>query len=433
MDIYRINGGARLEGSARVHGSKNAVLPAMAASLMCRGECVIHNSPDLSDVRVMMDILRSYGCSCSLNDGTLVIDSSCAKGAAADPELMNMLRSSVFIMGPATAAFGFFESVHPGGCAIGKRPVDMHIAAMRSLGASAEEDEGRIHCSTAGKRLAGAEIEFAGVSVGATENAMMAACLAEGVTHIKNAAMEPEVIQLQNFLNAAGGRVSGAGTSRITVEGVQRLYPTEFTVMPDRIEAGTIIAAAAAAGGNVIIERAPAAHIKSITGVFEAAGCRFRHDASRGTLEIKAPRRLRGAGIVRTEPYPGFPTDMQSQLMAAMLRADGETVIHENIFEDRFTAARELLKTGAAIDIDAGGRTASVSGVVNTYGARMRAQDLRGGAALVIAALAAEGASIVENVCYIDRGYDKLEVMLQNLGAEVYRIKEETDGQRQRQ
>lgn len=432
MEIYRIKGGARLEGRTRVRGAKNAVLPVMAASLMCGGRCVIHNCPDLSDVRIMMKILESYGCECSLTDGVLVIDSSYAGASNSDAELMNKLRSSVFLMGPVTAAFGSFNAVHPGGCAIGRRPVDMHIGALRQLGALAYEDENGIHCSASGKRLTGAGIQFAGISVGATENAMMAACLADGVTRIKNAAMEPEIIQLQDFLNAAGGRVRGAGTSTVTIEGVERLDPTEFTIMSDRIETGTIIAATAATGGNVLIEGAPAAHIKSTADIFEAAGCLFKYDRQSGALEIKAPKRLKGAGKVTTSPYPGFATDMQSQLMASMLRADGETIIIENIFEKRFTVANELRKTGAVINVDARGRMAAVTGIGMIKGARMRAQDLRGGAALVIAALSAEGDSVVENICYIDRGYDKLEVMLQNLGAEIYRAEEVNNGEGQR-
>ncbi len=432
MDIYRIKGGARLEGRTRVRGAKNAVLPVMAASVMCRGKCVIHNCPDLSDVRIMMRILGTYGCVCSLEDGTLIIDASCAGSADADQELMNRLRSSVFLMGPVTAAFGSFDSVRPGGCAIGKRPVDMHIDAMRCLGAEAYEDDVGIRCRIIGKRLTGADIRFEGISVGATENAMMAACMADGVTHIKNAAKEPEIIQLQDFLNAAGGRVSGAGTSVITVEGVERLYPAEFTIMSDRIETGTIIAAAAATGGNVILEGAPAEHIGSVTDVFETAGCLFKYDRHRDELEIKAPKRLSSVGRITTAPYPGFPTDMQSQLMAAMLRAEGETVIRENIFEDRFAAVSEMSRTGAVINVSTDGRETVVTGVDGINGARMRAKDLRGGAALVIAALSAAGTSIIENVCYIDRGYDKLEVILQNLGAEVYRTKEEINGEWQR-
>lgn len=430
MEIYRINGGVRLEGRTRAKGAKNAVLPIMAASLMCRGECVIHNCPDLSDVRVMMKILELYGCSCSLYENTIVIDSAGAGSGSCTPELMSRLRSSVFLMGPVTAAFGSFESSRPGGCAIGKRPVDFHLYAMRSLGASAEENEDGIRCEVRlnSRRLKGADIVFPRVSVGATENAMMAACLADGVTRIKNAAREPEIMQLQDFINAAGGRVSGAGTSLITIEGVERLHPAEFTIMSDRIETGTIIAAAAATGGNVLIERAPAAHMKSVVSIFEAAGCSFRYDGGSGGLEIRAPRRLKGAGRVETQPYPGFPTDMQSQLMAAMIDADGETVIRENIFEDRFTAAGELRKTGALIYVGSGGREAVVRGVIGHSGARMRAHDLRGGAGLVIAALSARGTSTIENVCYIDRGYDKLEAILHDLGAEIYRVEEEVNG-----
>ena len=432
LEVYYIKGGIRLEGRTRVRGAKNAVLPVMAASLMCRGRCVIHNCPDLSDVRIMIRILESYGCICSLHDGELVIDSSGTENVNVAPELMNRLRSSVFLMGPVTAAFGSFDSVHPGGCAIGKRPVDMHIDAMRCLGAEAYEDDVGIRCRIIGKRLTGADIRFEGISVGATENAMMAACMADGVTHIKNAAKEPEIIQLQDFLNAAGGRVSGAGTSVITVEGVERLYPDEFTIMSDRIETGTIIAAAAATGGNVIIEAAPMEHIKSIVDVFESAGCSFKYDRHNDELEIKAPKRLSSVGRITTAPYPGFPTDMQSQLVAAMLRAEGETVIRENIFEDRFAAVSELIRTGAVINVSEDGREAVVTGVDGINGARMRAKDLRGCAALVIAGISAAGTSIIENVCYIDRGYDKLEVVLQNLGAEVYRTKEETNGERQR-
>ncbi|MCI8284229.1 MAG: UDP-N-acetylglucosamine 1-carboxyvinyltransferase [Firmicutes bacterium] len=419
MDTYHISGGNRLEGSCRVNGAKNAVLPILAASLMGKGGSRIKNCPGLSDVYAMISILESTGCAIDFKSGIIDISPKNIQNAEISEELMSSLRSSIFLMGPMLAVCGEFTAGYPGGCAIGSRPIDMHIYALRILGAEIEETDGKIRCRSG--RLTGGEIKFPAVSVGATENAMMAAALAQGTTVIKNAAREPEIAELERFLNCMGASVKGAGTGTITIEGRKDLQGCEFSVMPDRIEAGTILAAVAATGGEVLLTEAPVREMKNITKVLRKSGCHVHGEGS--FIYMKAPKRLRSAGYIETNPYPGFPTDMQSQIMTLMCVSEGSGVICENIFEQRFQTAPYLKKMGADIRID--GKYAFIKGKEKLFGARLRAEDLRGGAALVIAALCAQGESYIENVCLIDRGYDKLDMMLKNLGANIQRIKEE--------
>lgn len=419
MDTYHISGGSKLEGSCRINGAKNAVLPILAASLMGEGGSRIKNCPGLSDVYAMISILESAGCRVGFKDGIIDISPKNIKNAMISENLMSSLRSSIFLMGPMLAVCGEFTAGYPGGCAIGSRPIDMHIYALRILGAEIEENDQMIRCRS--KKLSGGEINFPAVSVGATENAMMAATLAEGTTIIKNAAREPEIAELERFLNCMGASVKGAGTGTITIEGKKNLYGCEFSVMSDRIEAGTLLTAAAATGGEVLLTEAPVREMKNITEVLRKTGCRIHAESN--FIYMKSPEKLKSPEYIETNPYPGFPTDMQSQMMALMCISEGSGVICENIFEGRFQTVPYLMNMGADIKID--GKYAFIKGKEKLSGARLRAEDLRGGAALVIAALCAEGESIIENICLIDRGYDKLDTMLKNLGANIQRIKEE--------
>ena len=331
---------------------------------------------------------------------------------------MRELRSSVFLLGPMLALKRSVHMGFPGGCDIGKRPVDIHLEALRRMGAEIEEKDGKIVCTV--KQLRGASVRLPFPSVGATENIMMAAAMAEGVTVIRNAAREPEIIELQDFLNAMGAEISGAGTSVIIISGKKQLHGAEWTVMSDRIEAGTLILAAAVTGGEIFVKNAPSASMESFLQCIRRSGVKI--DIQPDGIGVSAPPRLSASGKIETEPYPGFPTDLQSQFLAAMTAASGVSMIEENIFENRFKVLKPLRLMGA--DITLSENRACVNGVEKLHGARVKAEELRGGAALVIAGLAAEGDTVIENVCLIDRGYDKLEMTLRDLGADIARVKE---------
>ena len=419
LDTYHISGGKRLTGTVRTAGAKNAVLPILAAAVLGEGESVLKNCPALSDVYAMLGILAAAGCRTDFRDGEIRICSDEISETFLHGDLVQELRSSVFLLGPMLTSYGSVRMGFPGGCAIGKRPVDIHLNALRKMGAKIEECDGTIMCTA--EKLHGAAIHLPFPSVGATENIMMAAALAEGITVIRNAAREPEIRELQNFLNAMGAEISGAGTANIVISGKERLHGTEWTVMADRIEAGTFLLAAAATGGEIFVENAPADDMKAFLSCIESSGVRV--EIQPDGIAASAPQRLSSIGKLTTLPYPGFPTDLQSQFLAAMAAADGVSVIEETIFEDRFKVVRPLRLMGA--DITLSDNCACVNGVPRLHGARIRAEDLRGGAALVIAALAAEGRTVVENICLVDRGYDRLEMTLNDLGADIIRIKED--------
>ncbi len=418
MDIYRISGGRKLTGAASAAGAKNAVLPLLAASILGEGESVLKNCPALSDVYAMLGILEATGCRTEFTGRKISICADEMKETLLHGDLVRELRSSVFLLGPVLASRGSVRMRFPGGCAIGRRPVDIHLEALRKMGAEIGEEEGMIVCRA--EKLHGAAVRLPFPSVGATENIMMAAACAEGITVIRNAAREPEIEELQNFMNKMGAEICGAGTSTVIISGREKLSGTEWTVMPDRIEAGTLILAAAVTGGEVFVRGARADCMEAFLSCMKTCGVAI--DVREDGIGARAPERLSAAGKVSTRPYPGFPTDLQSQLLAAMAASDGVSVIEENIFEDRFKVLKPLRLMGA--DITLCGRSACVNGVGRLHGARVRAEDLRGGAALVIAALAAEGETMVENIGLIDRGYDKLERTLNGLGAEMTRTKE---------
>ena len=416
MSVLRINGGKRLRGVLKVQGAKNSALPILAATLLARGETVLHNCPRISDADAAADILRRLGCAVKTENGDVIVRSGSAVPGAVPDSLMRGMRASVIFLGAMLAAFGEAVVTPPGGCELGPRPVDLHLMALRALGAETERnDDGTIVCRAS--RLRGGRIDLPTPSVGATENALLAACAAEGETVIRNAAREPEIVDLAEFLTGIGAHIRGAGTGTIAVEGARMGGDTEHTVIPDRIAAATYLAAAASAGGDIELAGTDPRALGTVTGVFSEMGCRI--EAGEDTIRFMAPERLRSARPIATRPYPGFPTDAQPPVMAAALRAEGTTVFVENLFEDRYRHVPELLKMGA--DIKTGGRTAVVTGVGSLRAARVRAADLRGGAALAVAALACEGETVLGGLEHIDRGYDGLETALRALGADVTR------------
>lgn len=417
MSAYLVEGGNRLQGTARVHGAKNSVLPILAATILCPGESVVHNCPDLSDVRASIAILEHLGCRVERAGDTVTVDASALTGRDVPDALMREMRSSVIFLGAILARLGEAIMSFPGGCELGPRPIDLHLAAIRSLGAQVREQGGELHCSAAGG-LAGCEITFSIPSVGATENAMLCACGAEGVTVICNAAREPEIVDLQAFLRALGADVRGAGTSVITVRGKKPLRGGEHTVMPDRIVAATLLTAVAAAGGEAELLGTDYRQLSTVTAALTEAGCRIRSGSDSIHICREAP--LRGVRPIRTAPYPGFPTDAQPPVMAALCRGTGTTVFVENMFESRYRHVDELSRMGADIRVE--GKVAVVCGVERLHGAALQAADLRGGAALVVAALGAEGRSEITGLHHMDRGYYGLEDTLRGLGADIVRV-----------
>lgn len=417
MAVLQIEGPCRLEGEVRVQGAKNSALPLLAASVLGKGVSVFRNCPHLSDVETSIQILSRLGCAVHWAGEDLVVDASDADGWAVPDELMGRMRSSILFLGSCLGRTGQGSLSYPGGCALGPRPIDLHLEGLQRLGAVIRERHGRLDC-TVGRGLTGCEIPLAFPSVGATENLLLAAVTAKGVTTIHNAAREPEIVDLADYLNDCGGDIQGAGESAIVVRGVDALHGAEHTVCPDRIAAATYLAAGAATGGEVVLRDVEPSHLIPVVHVLEGAGCKITMGAD--TLSLEAPLRLRPLGSITTLPYPGFPTDCQSPVMAASLLADGTTVFVENLFDSRYKAVDELVRLGGRIQVS--GRVAVVQGVERLSGARVTAPDLRGGAALVIAGLCAEGTTTVVQAELIDRGYGAMEDVLQRLGAKIWRV-----------
>ena len=412
MSIWHIYGGNRLTGSTRVQGAKNAVLPIMAASVLSGGETVLHNVPDLRDVTTTLRILQHLGCTAVRDGDTVRIDSRGMHCDFIPHALMRELRSSVIFLGAILARFGTARLSMPGGCELGPRPVNLHLDALRALGAEVTECGGDIICRA--HALQGRRILLPFPSVGATENAMLAACAAAGETVICNAAREPEIADLQCYLRKLGADISGAGTSTVTVGGFRPRPFVEHTIMPDRIVAATILCAAAG-GGEVELQDVDPAHFSTVLDSLSEAGCAIITTAS--AVRLSSDGQLTAPRPVVTQPYPGFPTDAQPPLMAACLRAKGTTVFTENIFTNRYRHAEEFRRLGAAVSIE--GRVAYVTGVERLTGAPLTASDLRGGAAMLVAGLCAEGATELLDDGYIDRGYDRFDACLSALGADV--------------
>lgn len=419
MDRLVIAGGRRLAGEVAISGAKNAALPILCAALLTREPLTLSNVPALNDVRTMLKLLEQMGVRVVREGDTVTLKAGALDNPVAPYELVKTMRAAILVLGPLVARHGEARVSLPGGCAIGARPVDQHIKGLVAMGAQVAVDHGYIQASAT--RLKGARIFTDMVTVTGTENLMMAACLAQGETVIENAAREPEVVDLAQCLNAMGARVSGAGTDVIRIQGVERLHGAHHRVMPDRIETGTYLAAAAITGGEVRLTGTSAGYLDAVIDKLMDAGCEIvsEKSPSHEAIRLKAPPRLKAVSI-RTAPYPAFPTDMQAQFMALNTVAEGTAVIRETIFENRFMHAVELTRLGADIRID--GNTAVVTGVEKLTGATVMATDLRASASLVIAGLVAEGETVVDRIYHLDRGYERLEAKLAALGAEIRRV-----------
>jgi UDP-N-acetylglucosamine 1-carboxyvinyltransferase len=417
MDALLIDGGCVLEGTVRISGAKNAVLPIMAASLLAPGMSTIHNVPALRDVRTMGLVLRTLGVPTELDGESMTVDAGEIGSVQAPYELVKTMRASIYVLGPLLARCGRAEVSLPGGCAWGPRPVDLHMRGMEALGARVELEGGYIVAEA--ERLRGAEIGFPVSSVGATGNVMMAATLAEGTTVLRNAAREPEIAALADFLTAMGAEIRGAGEERIEIEGVSGLRPVTRRVIPDRIEAGTYVIAGAMAGGRVRVENVVPEHLTALCDCLRAMDVHLT--AGDDWIEVEGAERP-APTEVETQPYPGFPTDLQAQLMAMTALADGRSRIRETIYPDRFKHVPELMRLGARIDVE--GNLATIHGVRRLDSAPVMASDLRASAALILAGLLARGTTRVARIYHIDRGYVSIEEKLAGLGARVRRIKQ---------
>lgn len=419
MDKLIINGGKQLEGTISVSGSKNATLPiAVAAAILADGASVIHNVPDLRDIETLCAVLEAVGATTKFKNSTLYIEPRSQIAYEAPYDLVRKMRASIYVLGPLVARLGMAKVSFPGGCAIGPRPIDLHLKGLEHLGARVQIDGGYIIAHA--DRLVGAEMYLRGQhgsSVGATANVMMAATLAEGTTIIRGAAREPEVVDLANFLNAMGAKIEGIGTSVLKIRGVKQLRGTEYTVIPDRIEAGTFMVAGAITNGDIFVENATSEHLEVVSDKLREAGVQL--DWERNGVRVTTPGQLQAVDV-HTDTYPGFPTDMQAQLMGLLSITPGISIITEGIYQDRFMHASELNRMGADIRVE--GSSAVVRGVPKLSGAPVMASDLRAGAVLVLAGLAAEGETVVSRVYHIDRGYEFIEKKLSGIGACITRV-----------
>ncbi len=418
MQKFRIVGGKKLNGTVRVSGAKNAALPLMAATLLSPSRHYLRGVPALRDIFTMSELLENLGATCSMKSkNRLEIDTEDINAFEAPYELVRTMRASVLVLGPLVARYGRAKVSLPGGCAIGARPINLHLMALERMGAEITLESGYIIATS--KRLKGARVYFDIPTVTGTENIMMAATLAKGTTIIENAAREPEVVDLARALKSMGAQIKGAGESIITIEGVKHLSALKHRVIPDRIEASTFITAAAITAGEITIENVVPEHIDAVLEKLQQTGTTVKRQG--GALIVKGPERPQPANV-KTMPYPGFPTDMQAQFMALMSIASGTSIIKETIFENRFMHVAELRRFGAEISIE--GHTATVKGVDKLKGAPVMATDLRASASLVLAALRAEGESIIDRIYHIDRGYEAIEVKLRALGAEIERFRD---------
>ena len=415
MSQLLVRGGQPLHGEVTIQGAKNSVLPILAATVLTGDRVVLRGCPRLRDVDASIRILQSLGCRAQWEGDALTVDTAALNRCEISDILMREMRSSAIFLGAVLARLGRADISYPGGCELGPRPIDLHLSGLRDLGADIREEGGILHCTAS--RLAGRELMLSLPSVGATENLMLAACGAEGTTVISNAARDPEIVDLQDFLKACGAEVSGAGSTSVTIRGGKPLHGCEFRCMPDRIVAATYLCACASAGGEVYLRGARERHLATVADALRQAGCTVAGDGE--GIACRCRRRLRAVRPVRTAPYPGFPTDAQAVLMAAMLKSRGTTVFEENIFENRYRHVDELTRMGAEIRV--AGRVAVVTGVERLSGAAVRCTDLRGGAALCVAALAAEGKTHISETGHIDRGYQDIVGDLRALGAEIAR------------
>ena len=417
MEKIIVRGGRQLKGTVKIEGAKNAVLPVIAASIMAnRGKSVIHNVPALADVVTMKDVLSNMKANIHFHHNTVTVDAVKPLITEAPFEYVRKMRASVLVLGPMIARFGHAKVAMPGGCAIGSRPIDLHLKGFEAMGANVHVGNGFVEVFSEG-RLQGAKVYLDVPSVGATENIMMAATLAEGQTTIENAAKEPEIIDLANFLNKMGANVVGAGTATIVIEGVESLHGADHSIIPDRIEAGTFMVAAAITKGDVLVKGAEAEHLRSLISKMQEMGVRITEE--KDGIRVIGPKKLTAIDI-KTLPHPGFPTDMQSQMMALMLNADGTSVITETVFENRYMHVEEFRRMNAKIKIE--GRSVIVEGPVELQGAEVAATDLRAGAALILAGLIADGYTRVTELKHLDRGYVNITGKLTQLGAVIERV-----------
>lgn len=422
-DYFEIRGGVPLRGSVTISGSKNAALPILCACVLAEDKCRIENLPNIEDINRLLEILSMLGAGIErISDSIIEIDPSTINGRIVTPEMASKLRASYYMLGALLARFGEVEITQPGGCRIGQRPMDFHIKGMRALGAEVSERGDVI--SAKAERLVGADIVFDMASVGATINVMLAACRAEGRTTITNAAREPHVVDVANFLNTMGANIRGAGTDIIRINGRQNLHGCTYAVIPDQIEAGTYMIAAAATKGDVIIRNVIPTHLESVTAKLLECGIdvQTRDDGNEFVIQVRASERPRAVNI-KTMPYPGFPTDLQQPMSSMLTLAEGRSMVTENLFENRFNHCDELVRMGAKIIVN--GRTATIEGVERLYGTSVKVTDLRAGAAMIVAALVAEGTTKIRNIYSIDRGYERIEEKLTALGAGIRRIHEE--------
>ena len=413
MESYHIRGGNKISGEYSVKGAKNAALPILAATILCGAECQLSNIPQITDVYSMKNILNELGCKTDTSDETVIVNS---RGLVADTislERMREMRSSVFLLGALLGRCGSAVISQPGGCNIGSRPIDLHLHALRMLGTEITEKDDVIICKAS--KLRGATIDFSFPSVGATENAIMVASTAEGHTVLNNCAMEPEICDLQDFLNSCGANIQGAGTKTIHIEGCAQLHGGIHRIIPDRIECGTYLTAVAATGGEIVLNNAESRHLKSILEKLRETGCTV--GVKRDKIYLKACDKLRALDKIITGPYPEFPTDLQSPFLTMLTLADGISYVEETIFENRFAFTNELKKMGADIYIE--DNHALITGVNKLHGCRVAATDLRGGASLAVAGLMAEGETVVEGIEHIERGYADFSQTLRGLGADI--------------
>ena len=410
-----IRGGRQLKGTVKISGAKNAALPIMAATLLAEGKSILHRVPNLRDIRMMQKILCGIGASAVRDGGSLTVDAETVASTVVGEQLSREMRASVFLMGALLARCGEVTVAYPGGCAIGPRPIDLHLKALEKMGAHITEEHGTVRLTA--KKLVGAEVQFDFPSVGATENALLAGVLADGVTVLRNVAREPEVFDLSSFLRAMGARIDGAGTDTITIHGVKRLSPAEYTVQPDRIEAGTFLLAGCITRGEVVLEDVVPEHLFAVIDKLREAGAEVR--CTENAIQVRADR-IRSVDI-KTLPYPAFPTDLQAPMMALLATAEGTGIITETIFENRFKQVDEFVRMGAHIRVE--GRSAVVRGVPVLTGTKVEAGDLRAGAALVLAGLCADGITEIDRAIYIDRGYEEIENKLRQLNADIIRKK----------
>ena len=409
-----IKGGRRIEGELAVQGAKNSALPLLAAAVLCKGQTELYNCPRLSDCDAACRILSALGCSCKREGNVVCIDASALRTSEISEKLMREMRSSIIFMGALIGRTGQCRLSFPGGCEIGSRPIDFHLDAFRKMGAKIHEEHGYIVCSAS--KLRGTRISFPVPSVGATENVMLAAVLADGVTEIHNAAREPEICDLAGFLTRCGAKIEGAGTGTIHIEGVKRLGGCRYTVMPDRIAAATYLCCGAITRGEILLTHADLPSLGLVVPVLEQIGCSI-YGFGDGSVYLNARRTLKAPSQIRTSPYPGFPTDAQPPLMALCATLPGTTMFAETIFENRYRHVSELTRLGAKIKVE--GQVAVVEGVSRLSGAELEAGDLRGGAAMVTAALFAEGTTKIGHICYINRGYENIEGCLRSVGANI--------------